>query len=186
MNRKAVADTDLESRDATLFDPTIYENIKVVLEGAVYDMDLSGSLVVTNRTDRVELSSMSRFYAIQFRQPKASSLAEISLHAPMGDLAAEILEKSSELPGCILEIIFTVDIQEPEAECPIIQRELAKIWDYRPQIEQRLAYSFGAEPLLFQNRIRLHFGRKVDEGQIGDVPDLVHYTMESLAYLNSR
>jgi hypothetical protein len=169
-----------------LFDPTIYENMKVVLEGAVYDMDLSGSLLVTNRTDRVELSSMSRYYAIQFRQPGAPALAELSLFAPMRDLAAEILEKPTELPGCIMEILFTVDVKIPEEECPPIQRELAKIWDYRPQIEQRLTFSFEEEPLVYQNRIRLHFGRKVDEGQIGDVPDLVHFTLKSLAFLNKR
>ena len=33
-----------------MFDPTIYENLKVVFEGAVYDLDLDGHLTVGDRT----------------------------------------------------------------------------------------------------------------------------------------
>ena len=32
-----------------MFDPTIYDNIKVVLEGAVYDLDLEGKIIITTK-----------------------------------------------------------------------------------------------------------------------------------------
>jgi hypothetical protein len=49
-----------------LFDPTVYDNLKVVLEGAVYDLDLAGSILVTGREDWVNLADLSRTYKLTF------------------------------------------------------------------------------------------------------------------------
>lgn len=88
-----------------MFDPTIYDNIKVVLEGAVYDLDLDGKILITRREDLVDLSSMSRTYAIEFaRKMDKPSKAEINLHVHLSDLAAEILENPTAKPGCTLTI----------------------------------------------------------------------------------
>ncbi|WJH34045.1 hypothetical protein N6H14_29460 [Paenibacillus sp. CC-CFT747] len=92
-----------------MFDPTIYENLKVVAEGAVYDLDLKGELLILGRSDRVELASMSRAYAIRFRLPdKPEASAEFRLEADTYDLSAEILEKREAVPGCRLELFFNL------------------------------------------------------------------------------
>ena len=39
-----------------MFDPTAYDNLKVILEGAVYDLDLSGELKIIERNDIVDLA----------------------------------------------------------------------------------------------------------------------------------
>ncbi len=34
-----------------MFDPTAFDNLKVIVEGAVYDFDLHGDILVTDRKD---------------------------------------------------------------------------------------------------------------------------------------
>ncbi|MBR8645431.1 hypothetical protein KEH51_18565 [[Brevibacterium] frigoritolerans] len=53
-----------------MFDPTAFENMKVVLEGAVYDRDFIGDILVINRDDIVNLSTMSRSYKIEMELKK--------------------------------------------------------------------------------------------------------------------
>ncbi|MBP1995256.1 hypothetical protein [Paenibacillus eucommiae] len=170
-----------------MFDPTIYENLKVVLEGAVYDMDLEGAILVTKRTDRIELSSMSRYYAIEFTQPScAANKAQISLEVHLRDLAAEILENANEKPGCTMEVILSTVVDDPILECALIEKEIEVIWQKRPIITQTLSFDFNEQPVRYFNQIKLHFGRKVDEGQIDDFPELIRYAMKSLIWLNQR
>jgi hypothetical protein len=171
-----------------LFDPTIYENLKTVLEGAVYDLDLNGTILVTQRIDQVDLSSMSRYYSIEFIQTghDAENTAKIVIQAHLRDLAAEILENVTETPGCTLEILLTTRVGNPQQECPIIQRELGFIWEQRPEITQTLSFMFNEQPLQYTNRIKLHFGRKVGEGQIDDFPNLISFALKSLIWLNER
>ncbi|UTW70295.1 hypothetical protein KHA80_06930 [Anaerobacillus sp. HL2] len=41
-----------------MFDPTIYENLKVVIEGEVYDHDMNGRILII-QIDIVDLATMS-------------------------------------------------------------------------------------------------------------------------------
>ena len=43
-----------------MFDPTAYENMRVVLEGIFYDKDLSGEILVIDRNDIVNTAKLSR------------------------------------------------------------------------------------------------------------------------------
>lgn len=49
-----------------MFDPTAFDNLKVIVEGAVYDFDLHGDILVTDRKDMMDLASLSRIYHISF------------------------------------------------------------------------------------------------------------------------
>lgn len=170
-----------------MFDPTIYDNIKVVLEGAVYDLDLDGKILITRREDLVDLSSMSRTYAIEFaRGIDKPSRAEIHLQVGLSDLAAEILENPTAKPGCTLTILLFTKVREPESECPYLQEQLSEIWENRPQITQVLSYEFGQPTSRYHNQITLSFGRKVDETHIEDFPHLIDYALDSLAWLDER
>jgi hypothetical protein len=176
-----------------LFDPTIYENLKVVLEGAVYDLDLAGVILVTNRSDIIDLATMSRSYTIQFHEklalPEHLPKAELRLEAGMGDLAAEILEEkeqvqSSNSPGCQLEIYFYLKVKDVNKECRRIEELLTKVWASRPQIQQRISFLYedSGEPSL-SNTITMNFGRKIDEQQIEDLPTVVDHMLHSLQAL---
>lgn len=75
-----------------LFDPTAFENMKVVLEGAVYDRDFIGDILVINRDDIVNLSTMSRTYKIEMELKKPIAPISISgaieLHASLHNLSS--------------------------------------------------------------------------------------------------
>jgi hypothetical protein len=169
-----------------MFDPTIYENMKVVIEGAVYDLDLAGEILVTNRSNRIELSTMSRSYSIQFKLLGLGDvIAELGLAASTEDLAAEILERSSMTPGCSLHVGFQLKVMDVEEDCASIQQILLDIWGNDYTINQKLSYSYGKNlHSLYLNEIQLDFGRKFSESVIDDIPSLLEHVMLSIEQLN--
>ena len=63
-----------------LFDPTAFENIKVVIEGEIYDRDLSGEIFVTDRNDWFNSAKLSRKYEISFGLDRKSTRLNSSHH----------------------------------------------------------------------------------------------------------
>lgn len=171
-----------------MFDPTIYENIKVVLEGEIYDIDLSGKILVTMRKDLIDLASMSRKFVIQFKLLDSDKeiYAELNLIANIEDLASEKLERNDMSSGCEIIIKFYTIVTDSESDCQKIDNKLGMIWDKRPEISQKLSYNYNQSEknrseLL--NEISLNFGRKIDEDNISDIHNLVEYTIKSLEEL---
>ena len=164
-----------------MFDPTIFDNIKVVLEGEIYDLDLAGEITINNRNDWVDLARMSREYRIQFCLVENNKkTAECILSADTKDLSSEILElKSQTKPGCELSICFEVQVEDPGIECKMIEEKLNQIWSHRPTITQTIQFNY-LEPLRMRNKVLLQFGRKIDEDNIQDIPNLIEYTIKSL------
>ena len=87
-----------------MYDPTIFENLKVAFENHVYDLDnLEQKITITNRVDRMDFSILARDFAIQFKLADQQDVtAEIGLEASLNDLAGEILEVPGENLGCSL------------------------------------------------------------------------------------
>jgi hypothetical protein len=169
-----------------LFDPTIYENMKVIIEGAVYDLDLAGEILVTNRSDQVELSTMSRSYSIQFKLLGiGDTLTELYLSASTEDLSAEILENTTMNPGCTLQIGFQMKLHHQEDYCNMIEESLFEIWGNECAITQRLSYIYGNnQESAYTDEIYLDFGRKFSEAIIEDIPSLLEHVVLSLGKLN--
>lgn len=169
-----------------MFDPTVFENLKVVLEGAVYDLDLTGQIHILRRIDRLELAEMSRVYSLQF-QPSgvAHATAELWLGAGIEDLAAEILEQPEAEPGCSLTLKFRTGIEADKAQesCAQIGRLVADIWGEDVQVEQRLSYLYGQSDGRLANEIRVHFDRKITEELIDDLPELVEHMLKTVRAL---
>jgi len=84
-----------------MYDPTIFENLKVAFENHIYDLDnIDRIITIMNRVDRIDLSVLAREFSIQFAlvdQPEVT--AEIVLEASLQDLAGEILEWTEINPG---------------------------------------------------------------------------------------
>lgn len=95
-----------------MYDPTIFENLKVAFENQVYDLDnLDRKITITNRIDRMDFSILARDFAVQFtlvNQPDVT--AEIVLGASVEDLAGRYwscLERISVVPCyCDLTKVF--------------------------------------------------------------------------------
>lgn len=169
-----------------MFDPTIYDNLKVVIEGTLYDLDLAGRLDITSRSDRVELSTMSRSFLMECRlKPTGVCSAIVNLQADLSDLAAEILERAEMKPGCHFYITFQSPVHEPIADSAKVLQKVRAVWGDRPQIKQTVSYSPDEEQPDFHLMTSLHFGRKLDEGQLEDIPDLLDHIMQTLQALDS-
>ncbi|WP_342417906.1 hypothetical protein NST83_08790 [Paenibacillus sp. FSL R10-2782] len=169
-----------------MFDPTVFDNLKVAMENAVYDLDnLDSRIEITQRIDRLEMSVMSREFAIQFRLTERPGVtAEIRLNADLNNLAAEILGIEDQIPGCVLLLSFYMEIREIETQCSQIEDLLTQIWkpDLRPL--QTLSFVYGEKAATYQNKIDLRFSRQINEDQMEDIPELLEHILLTLTELH--
>ncbi len=167
-----------------MFDPSIFDNLKIVLEGAVYDRDLSSHWVVLNRADRLDLAAMSRDFRIQFCvKDEWAVMATVSLRSVLKDFAAEWLADQVETPGCFLEVVFTMQVRRAE-ECARIESLIQNIWGGRPLLSQELSFKHPHVEEGFKNEITLHFDRKIDESNIVDLESVLEHVHQTLDELN--
>ncbi len=168
-----------------LFDPTIIDNLKVALENEVYDLDnLTGQVRVTNRIDRLDLAVMAREFAIRLAlRDRPDIAAEIRLEASLRDLAAELLELPGETPACTLSIRFELAVEDADLQCPRLDEILRDIWQPEQPPVQTLSYVYGQAHAIYRCSAELRFARRIDEDQMGDIPDLVDHVLRTLSAL---
>lgn len=164
-----------------MFDPTIYENVKVVLEGQLYDRDLEGEISIINRKDLVDLASLSRMYEVQFNENPQVKVT-IGLFADLASFSAEQLQIESGNPGCEINISFDVLISDTE-ECAKIEEDIRSIWGYRPSIQQKVSFVYNHEEEL-TSHIQLGFNRRINEDQISDLSELIEYAVQTSQLLD--
>ncbi len=172
-----------------MFDPTIFDNLKVVAEGAVYDLDLAGEILITNRVDQIDIAKLSRYYAVTFRKKdkgEDSVHGELRVYAGIHDLSAELMEYPTDQPiGCNIEIVFFTTVKDPNKNCKAIQSVLLDVWGNRPAITQKTSFPYDPDaPVKMDNTIYLNFDRKIGEAQVDDLPIMVDYMIESIDHLN--
>ncbi|WP_058829373.1 hypothetical protein [Paenibacillus polymyxa] len=169
-----------------MFDPTVFDNLKVAMENAVYDLDnLDSRINITQRIDRLEMSVMSREFGVQFslrEQPGVT--AELQLKMDLNNLAAEILEMEDQTPGCSLLLYFDMKIQDIETQCSRIEKILAEIWKPELRPVQTLSQIYGEKTSTYHNRIELQFSRQINEDQMEDIPELLEHMLMTITELN--
>ncbi|GMB09661.1 hypothetical protein EDD69_11051 [Thermolongibacillus altinsuensis] len=166
-----------------MFDPTVFDNLKTVLEGEVYDLDLDGKIVVTNREDLIDLARLSRTYRIYFRLFHDEKVeACISLDARLNHLAAELLSQNETEAGCVLEVSFSFSLPDLHP-CEKIRKELHRIWGEKRTIEQILSFRYGEN--VYENKVIVKFHRLVNENHVEDLRELVSYVVQSSDVLNN-
>lgn len=168
-----------------MFDPTVYENLKVAFENQLYDLDtLDRKIDIINRVDRLELAVMSREFTLEFKLAEYAEVsAEIQLTASLKDLADEILELTGETPACTLRIRFFMQVINVAEQCHQIKQVMHHIWE--PDIEptQTISYQYGSETPIYSNVIELSFSRKIGEEQMDDIPELLNHVLKTLKKL---
>lgn len=131
-----------------MFDPTVFENLKVLAEGAFYDLDLDGELAVIDRHDLIDLAHMSRKYEIIVRHDADKEKdveCTFSLSAGLSAFAEEKLPAfSKRSPGCALKITFR--FIDPEHPLRIIHI-LKQTWDkgYHYQVLKHTPIGYNRE-----------------------------------------
>ncbi|WP_134685689.1 hypothetical protein [Brevibacillus migulae] len=175
-----------------MFHPTVFDNIKVVLEGAVYDCDFEGAISITNRADMMDMATFQRLFQIEFTLAGAKEkavIAQMQLRTTLSDIASEQLEQSLvERIGCTVCIHFQLAIHDIMTDAEKITAALNNIWGHRPHITQYIGTRLDEHrltwpPERFENKVTLDFHRKIDEGNIEDMRGLVEHSIESLRVL---
>ncbi|TKH37946.1 hypothetical protein C1I59_08120 [Paenibacillus polymyxa] len=169
-----------------MFDPTVFDNLKVAMENAVYDLDnLDSRINITQRIDRLEMSVMSREFGVQFSlREQLGVTAELQLKMDLNNLAAEILEMEDQTPGCSLLLYFDMKIRDIETQCSRIEKILAEIWKPELRPVQTLSQIYGEKTSTYHNRIELQFSRQINEDQMEDIPELLEHMLMTITELN--
>lgn len=169
-----------------MFDPTIFDNLKVVIEGEVYDLDLEGKAQVIDRSDLIDLAKMSREYSITFREEFENTEATVFLNINADHLSSEILEKSSaEDLGCDLTLQFYLPISQVDKDCDSIKFIIARNWrKYHARVEQEVSFIYG-DHIDYHDCITLTFPESINEEQTDLIPSLIQEVYQTIHSLNS-
>jgi hypothetical protein len=167
-----------------MFDPTVFDHLKTVLEGAIYDEDIAGELFVINREDFVNLALMSRTFRISFKTDVDSPCsATVILHYPNEQLYGEISETIRD-PVCHVSIEFERTISHlftVSKYCKILEE------NWHPNtISTLIQYDpFQKEKKVYLIRFSLSNPHLISEDQIEDMDPIILNTINSLRELSS-
>jgi len=175
-----------------MFHPTVYENLKVAFENYIYDLDnREGILSVTHRDDILDLAVMSRSTNLQFALSGYDEpTAGIRLSTSIVELAAEIIEEQADLALCTLAIQFRYEVNDT-ARCSQVEQLLSSIWEPERPIHQSICFPYEAdrehgEDILYTVVAEVTFHRKIGEGQIADIPELVEHMIRTLVEIRDQ
>ncbi|MDZ5473159.1 hypothetical protein SM124_15685 [Bacillus sp. 31A1R] len=171
-----------------MFDPTAFENMKVVIEGELYDRDLGGEITVTDRNDLVNLAKLSRLFELTFYlQNKKSHPVKctILLQAALENLAAELLPiaRSEEKSGCYVEVNFHLNHINMEGIHNHIEQIMFNIWGKERNYNQKVSFNPLLKGQNVDTVVTIDFNRLILEEQIDDLVEMIHYMVETLNQL---
>ncbi|HDR7565525.1 MULTISPECIES: hypothetical protein [Bacillus] len=166
-----------------MFDPTAFENLKVIVEGAVYDFDLHGDILVTDRKDVMDLASLSRMYSISFQLTetfKTMVEATFSLSVDAKNLSGEILEVPQFIPGCEMKLEFSFEMEQPEIGCEEIETLLHSIWGKERMITQKISYEYNKRAISYHNKVEVLFQKSITEDHVDDLIAVISHMIETV------
>ncbi|KMY50505.1 hypothetical protein [Peribacillus loiseleuriae] len=174
-----------------VFDPTAFDNMKVIVEGAVYDRDLDGDILVTNRKDLVNLADLSREFIMEMELKHAHArkkiYAGITLISKLENLSAELLPQSDHkfATGSILTVMVAVQDKLDEIQTQHLMNVLTHIWGETRLIEKTESETKNNQEkqVLYTTECTISFGRLIKEEQIDDLVEIVDYVIETLEQL---
>lgn len=172
------------------FDPTAYENFKIIIEGSLYDADFTGDIKVINRSELVDLAILSRTFEMQFALPESSGLiGGIQIRASLKNLADEILFHNDNLAAADIQVYFQYEEKDESKEehANALAKALQHIWGNEREILTSITKHYrnqAFEHLL--NKLTVSFKRPVREEQADDLYELVDFAIQSLKKLNEE
>lgn len=164
-----------------MFDPTAFDNIKVVLEGALYDLDLDGQICVVDRNDIVNVAKLSRQLEMTIKRNRSSKgSCTVVLRADITNLAAELHPKlqSDQKAGCHIKMVFLISDQR-SFNIKVLE-VLQSIWGKDREYLCRMISDPFQDQSRNQIEIEVIFKRLIYEDQIEDLTLLAEVVLQSL------
>ncbi|MFC5602860.1 hypothetical protein [Sporosarcina koreensis] len=170
-----------------MYDPTVFENLKVAFENQVYDLDtIEREIRIIDRSDLMDFAVLARKFAVQFTLYDLEDVsAEIMLEATLRDLADEILETPGGNPGCSLTLRFQKHVREAATQCPRIEEVLSDIWENEVLVIQTMSFIYGDDEFGYLNNIEVKFRTKINEENMREIPDFLHSVLDALRVLQT-
>lgn len=157
-----------------MYDPTVFENLKVAFENRIYDLDnIDREIYIHNRTDQLDMAVMARKFSVRFsKKGHPAVTCEVALHASLEELADEILETGKD-PGCLLTLRVRHQVQNVETECTQVEKILRHIWENDIIHMQTLSFHPYQKDGTYLNTIDIDFKPKLTEEHMGDIQEFL-------------
>ncbi|MEA3319129.1 MAG: hypothetical protein U9Q88_03800 [Bacillota bacterium] len=163
-----------------MFDPTVFDNLKVVIEGDLYDLDLDGVVKIVDRKDMVDLAAMSRTFSMKIAV-NVGLMGEIILSSDAENLSGEIL-KHKEAPGCTVKLVFIKNASEVLNLHQAVKNwknSLSEIWTER-NITIFSTKKHAEEEENVELKAEVIFDRLILEENIDDLRDMLSFMVETI------
>jgi hypothetical protein len=176
-----------------IFDPTAFDNMKVVIEGALYDMDIGGEIVITDRNDLVNLAKMSRCFDVSFTLPEGREngvLAKIEMVSNLMNLAAELLpgtatQTEKKESGCQVKLHYFLEGIVKLVDYQAIESILFDIWGETRKVTQIVEYSPLDKVKKIKNQVTIEFERLISEEQMENLVEMIDFMITTIQHLQS-
>ncbi|MGM9926883.1 MAG: hypothetical protein ACI35P_02940 [Bacillus sp. (in: firmicutes)] len=172
-----------------MFDPTAYENFKVIIEGSVYDHDLTGDILVVNRSEIIDTAILARQFSINFIVRGIDDIeGSIILNAKLEQLAGEILDEDESKAGAFIILGFTFSTEQliTSEKAQKLMNALLHIWGKERQVTISTTQHFETnKQSYFTNEMKIFFNRRVTEDLADDLYTLPDYMIKSLTRLST-
>ncbi|WP_088041985.1 hypothetical protein [Bacillus sp. EAC] len=170
-----------------MFDPTAFDNMKVITEGIIYDKDLDGEFEIIDRNDLVNLSKMSREFSLQFKKintNQINSICKITLSTTARDLYSELLKGDSNV-GCTVEIAYFFP---KELKIEVLKRSLLLLNSHTRQefsvirnIKQGII-----DKNTIETSVIFYFTEKITEDDFDKLEELIHISEIMLQWYDEQ
>ncbi|MGN1401047.1 MAG: hypothetical protein ACI4XL_06060 [Bacillus sp. (in: firmicutes)] len=171
-----------------MFDPTAYENFKIIIEGSVYEMDFSEEILVIDRSETVDLAKLCRTFTIDYRlKEQDGTTGRITVRAPIRQLAAELLVHDEPQIGAFIEVHFLTKAGKLPTDQYIgrLTDSLRSIWgpdrDYYTAVQ---SYYLNGEKTGYKIKSTVSFKRLITEKQADDLYEIIRFGSRTLEELN--
>jgi len=173
-----------------MFDPTAFDNMKVVIEGVLYDRDLSGEIIIVDRNDWMNMAKMSRRFIITFALPDEQAgnmTASFEMEVKLANLVAELLPESisESLAGCHVKLNFSFKADLPIQTHQVIKERLIEIWGDNRHISTVVQKDPLEDSSETSNLVTINFARIIHEEQLDDLVEMTDVMVKTLAELRS-
>lgn len=166
-----------------MFDPTAFENMKVVMEGCLYDYDLDGEIIITDRNDWVNLAKLSRKFEMTLRKnPRSKVFCTFILQADLANLTAELLPLSNGVQQSGASVFIKTTLEHPENEelYKKSAERLKTIWGANHSVQQHIRKNALNEHAHLENELTISFNRLIQEDQIDDLQNMAEYMVKTV------